>query len=96
MRKYHSWRGHSAFAISARRGYVYVDWLEMDRLRSTRYGFWPSVDVGLFQRLYTAGLRPIEQFSLDENHPPYATLYAVPPALQTTSAPTTSAPRAGA
>ena len=76
--------------------YVYVDWLEMDRLRSTRYGFWPSVDVGLFQRLYTAGLRPIEQFSLDENHPPYATLYAVPPALQTTSAPTTSAPRAGA
>jgi hypothetical protein len=58
--------------------YVYVDWLEMNRLRSSRYGFWPSINVELFQKLCDAGLKPIEQFTLDDGRQPYATLYAVP------------------
>jgi len=58
--------------------YVYVDWMEMDRLRRT-YGFWKSIDVPLFESLSAAGLTPVEQFRVvPPPAPPYATLFRVP------------------
>ncbi len=63
-----------------KRGYehVYVDWGEMSRLRSSRYGFWQSIDRSLFERLMTAGLRHVEDFSIGENTGNYSSLFAVP------------------
>ncbi|MFH1418440.1 MAG: hypothetical protein ABII12_09180 [Planctomycetota bacterium] len=63
-----------------RQGYrhVYVDWSEMHRLRSTRYGFWTAVDAELFQRLCESGLRPVDSFSLSGRQWPYSTLFEVP------------------
>lgn len=54
--------------------YVYVDWAEMDRLRTTRYGFWESITPGLFEALMRAGLKlaPTPQ-----DWPEFATLYHV-------------------
>lgn len=57
--------------------YVYVDWGEMKRLRST-YGFWPSIDLALFDRLVSAGLKPIEGFSTEAGAAPYGSLFQVP------------------
>lgn len=59
--------------------YVYVDWSEMHRLRTTRYGFWPSIDAALFTRLSEAGLHPQEHFQPHGHQNPYATLFRVPP-----------------
>jgi 4-amino-4-deoxy-L-arabinose transferase-like glycosyltransferase len=63
-----------------RRGYrhVYVDWGEMSRLRKSRYGFWKSIDPGLFGRLESAGLRHAQDFSIRDGVRPYATLYELP------------------
>lgn len=57
--------------------YVYVDWNEMQRLRGT-YGFWPSIHVALFERLVTAGLKPVENFSIASGAAPYGSIFAVP------------------
>ncbi len=59
--------------------YVYVDWGEMGRLRRT-YGFWESISEGLFAGMASAGLRPVEEFSieLDGRRVPYATLFQAP------------------
>lgn len=61
------------------RGYshVYVDWSEMSRLRRSRYGFWKSIDVDLFARLQEHGLKSEQNFSINDDRPPYATLYGV-------------------
>ena len=63
------------------RGYqfVYVDWGEMHRLRNSRYGFWKSIDEGLFERLSRAGLRPVEHFGVSDSGRPYATLFDLGP-----------------
>ncbi|HUN80058.1 MAG TPA: hypothetical protein VMV81_00965, partial [Phycisphaerae bacterium] len=58
--------------------FLFMNWSEMHRLRKSRYGFWKSINEGLFTRLTAAGLRPIEQFSITENGPPYATLFEAP------------------
>lgn len=58
--------------------FVYVDWSEMARLRNSRYGFWKSIDRGLFERLMAAGLRPVEDFTVGENAGVYSTLFEVP------------------
>ncbi|HKQ46943.1 MAG TPA: hypothetical protein VJZ71_02610 [Phycisphaerae bacterium] len=61
------------------RGYtnVYVDWGEMSRLRRSRYGFWKAVDADLFGKLQEHGLRAVQNFAVDQNRPPYATLYEI-------------------
>ncbi|HVP13644.1 MAG TPA: glycosyltransferase family 39 protein, partial [Phycisphaerae bacterium] len=64
--------------------WVYVDWTEMHRLRTTRYGFWQSVDKELFIRLTTVGLRPVEDFEIPGVGTRYATLFEVPPGGRTT------------
>lgn len=59
--------------------YVYVDWTEMRRLRST-YGFWPSIDERLFEQLSAVGVTPIEDFRMEGVVArPYATLFAISP-----------------
>ena len=58
--------------------YVYVDWGEMWRLRGSRYGFWPSINEGLFARLVQAGLTQDEVFAIEEGSRAYATLFKVP------------------
>jgi 4-amino-4-deoxy-L-arabinose transferase-like glycosyltransferase len=57
--------------------WVYVDWIEMHRLRTTRYGFWASVDKELFGRLTAVGLRPVEDFEIPGRRTKYATLFEV-------------------
>lgn len=57
--------------------FVYVDWLEMARLQNS-YGFWPSVNVGLFESLTKAGLKPVDDFSVEPGKRPYGTLFQVP------------------
>lgn len=57
---------------------VYVDWGEMARLRNSRYGFWDSIDRGLFERLTGAGLRHVEDFTLGEKSAVYSSLFEVP------------------
>lgn len=57
--------------------YVFVDWGEMRRLRGT-YGFWESVSEGLFAGLAVVGMRPVEDFVMEEGRPPYATLFELP------------------
>ncbi|MBN1488372.1 MAG: glycosyltransferase family 39 protein [Phycisphaerae bacterium] len=57
--------------------HVYVDWVEMRRLRAT-YGFWPEIDEPLFVRLERVGLRRIEDCTFGEGAAPYGTLYEVP------------------
>lgn len=57
--------------------YVYVDWNEMHRLRST-YGFWRSITPKLFEALHGAGLQPEQSFTHAPNARPYATLFGVP------------------
>lgn len=61
------------------RGYthLYVDWVEMHRLRST-YGFWNSITPELFERMRSAGLRPIRSFTRKPGIRPYATLFELP------------------
>lgn len=54
--------------------YVYVDWAEMDRLRTTRYGFWESITPGLFRELRQCGL---EVAPAPDGWPESATLYRV-------------------
>lgn len=60
--------------------HVYVDWLEISRLRASRYGFPNVVTRSLFEQLRDAGLIHIEDFQLGDSadRPPYGTLYAVP------------------
>ncbi|MBN2562770.1 MAG: hypothetical protein JXQ75_17745 [Phycisphaerae bacterium] len=58
-------------------GYVYVDWVEMRRLRGTRYGFWSTVDADLFRRMTEAGLERLEDFSFGEGGRLYGTLFKV-------------------
>jgi len=58
--------------------YVYVDWSEMARLRGSRYGFWPSIDATLIQRLVTSGLKTLRAFTFGDEERLYATLYEVP------------------
>ena len=62
-----------------RQGYthVYADFGEMQRLSRT-YGFVPSVDVPLFERLEAAGLRRLHEVQDRPDHPPYGILYEVP------------------
>lgn len=69
--------------------YVYVDWIEMHRLRST-YGFWPSITPALFEHLHEAGMQPVRSFSYEPGMRPYATLFAVPIAQGAAARPTTS------
>ncbi len=58
--------------------FVYVDWGEMKRLRTT-YGFWPSLTIELFEQLVEAGLRPVESFKWKpEAEIAYSTLFALP------------------
>lgn len=58
--------------------YVFVHWGEMRRMRRSRYGFWGSIDEGLFERMQSVGLRPVENFAVQENGRPYGTLFEVP------------------
>jgi hypothetical protein len=58
--------------------WVYVDWTEMHRLRTTRYGFWAGVDRDLFERLGGEGLRAVENFEMPGRKTPYGTLFEVP------------------
>ena len=57
---------------------VYVDWTEMRRLRTTRYGFWAGVDRELLDGLAAAGLGAVESFQMPERKMPYGTLFEVP------------------
>lgn len=58
--------------------YLYVDWSEMNRLRNSRYGFWPSIDLKLFEELARSGdLSASESFRKDDHRPPYSTLFRV-------------------
>lgn len=59
-------------------GYIYVDWVEMWRLRASRYGFWPSITVDLLERLVDQGLAIEENFYTLGLSKPYATLFRVP------------------
>ncbi len=59
--------------------FVYVDWGEMKRLRNSRYRFWSSLTVELFEQLIEAGFRPVESFKWKpEAESAYGTLFAVP------------------
>ena len=58
--------------------HLYVDWLEMRRLRAT-YGFPPEIREELFVRLEKVGLRRIKDFALDDRERPYGTIYEVCP-----------------
>ncbi len=58
--------------------YVYVDWVEMWRLRGSRYGFWPSITVDLFERLTEHGLIIEEHYHTLGFNKPYGTLFRVP------------------
>jgi len=59
--------------------HVYVDWLEISRLRRSRYGFPEAVTASLFEQLADEGLQRVADFSLDPDKAyPYGTLYAVP------------------
>lgn len=59
--------------------YVYVDWNEMRRLRTSRYGFWASLTPERFEQWVGAGLRPVETFkSRPDAASAYSTLFAVP------------------
>jgi len=55
---------------------MYVSWSEMSRFAQT-YGWDEWVDVGLFERLQRAGLRPIRGFALNGDGRPYGQLYEV-------------------
>ncbi len=72
--------------------HVYLDWFEMNRLRST-YGFWPSITPELFEHLHLAGLRPVRSFYYEPGTRPYATLFAVPIAPGATTSGTDSSRR---
>jgi hypothetical protein len=56
--------------------HVYVDRVEMRRLRAT-YGFWPEIDEALFDRLERAGLKRIQDFTFGPGGPTYGTIYEV-------------------
>lgn len=61
--------------LERRYRYVYLDWAEMHRLRTSRYGFWNAIDAALFTRLAERGLQPLEQFQVPGRQNPYATLF---------------------
>jgi len=56
--------------------HLYVDWMEMRRLRAT-YGFWPEIDEELFIRLEKIGLRRLKDFAFAEDQRPYGTIYEI-------------------
>lgn len=59
--------------------HVLVHWVEMRRLRSSRYGFWEGVDEAMFERLMDQGLYVVHEFRYSATDPrPYATLYVLP------------------
>ncbi|MCC7293872.1 MAG: hypothetical protein IT449_17575 [Phycisphaerales bacterium] len=58
--------------------HVLVNYMEMDRLRSSRYGFDPDVTARLFTELESAGLFRVETFNLEGDPRPYVVLYRVP------------------
>jgi len=60
--------------------HVLVNWSEIHRLRSSRYGFPDVVQPELFRRLERAGLRLTHAFVTSRADRPYATLYQVQPA----------------
>jgi len=62
------------------RGYthVLVNWQEVTRLKSSRYGFSAEITPELFGRLQRAGLIHTNTFYSAANGRPYAELYAVP------------------
>jgi hypothetical protein len=56
--------------------YVYVDWMEMSRLRNSRYGFWPALTPEAIDAMVRAALlRPIQNFEYAPDKPPYSTLF---------------------
>jgi len=66
------------------RGYtfIYVDWIEMNRLRNSRYGFWEPIDEAFFAKLVEAGLQPVRQVPISDRNPtPRATLFRIPEQL---------------
>ena len=49
----------------------------MDRLRRSRYGFWPALDMALFQEMTRVGmLRAVRGFEFDKGKT-YSTLFEV-------------------
>ncbi|MCK6485282.1 MAG: hypothetical protein HUU22_09520 [Phycisphaerae bacterium] len=59
--------------------HMFVHWVEMRRLRSSRYGFWRQVDEPLFGLLQSAGLKAVEDFRYHGYDPrPFGTLFTVP------------------
>lgn len=59
--------------------HVLVNWSEIDRLRSSRYGFPDVVNQRLFQDLASAGLVRTHEFVSNATGKPYAELYRVAP-----------------
>ena len=62
------------------RGYthVLVNWLEIERLRRSAYGFPAEVNPDLFTQLASAGLRKVRTFDLLRTQRAYADLFEVP------------------
>lgn len=58
--------------------HVLVNFMEIDRLRSSRYGFDPDVTARFFSELESAGLARAETFTLGGDPRPYVVLYRVP------------------
>lgn len=58
--------------------HLLVNFMEMDRLRASRYGFDPDVTAELFSELESAGLARTETFALSGDPRPYVVLYEVP------------------
>jgi hypothetical protein len=57
--------------------HIWADFSEIQRLGRT-YGFAPSVDARLFERLEAAGLRRLHEVRLAADGQPYGILYEVP------------------
>jgi hypothetical protein len=62
-----------------RRGYryVFIHWVEMRRLRNSRYGFWKAVNEELFRRLAHAGLIWVEDYAAGPDKRVYGSLLSV-------------------
>ncbi len=67
--------------------HVLVNWSEIGRLRRSRYGFPDAISLVLFEQLSSAGLDLIEIFCYGDSDTPYAFLYRVPEARQTSTTP---------
>jgi hypothetical protein len=58
--------------------HIYVNWVEIKRLRKSAYGFPPVITPDFFNRLEAAGLLRVETFRFGDDGPEYGTLYALP------------------